>query len=113
MAPHNRAVVVFGIVLIVLGVAFILLGLAAAAREVFRKAAAPKERGLPIDPEAWEKLLRALTELVKVAPQWFLLTPLLHVPVEGDVGRGLRRLLVVAMVRRRPPSTCALWASFR
>ena len=66
--------VVFGIVLIVLGVAFILLGLAGAAREVFRKAAAPKERGLPIDPEAWEKLLRALTELVKVAPQWYLLT---------------------------------------
>jgi len=67
-------VVVFGIVLIVLGVAFIVLGLAAAAREVFRRARAPADRGLPIDPEAWEKLLRAITELVKVAPQWFLLT---------------------------------------
>jgi hypothetical protein len=67
-------VVVLGIVLIVLGVAFIVLGLAAAAREVFRHATQPATRGLPIDPEAWEKLLRAVTELVKVAPQWFLLT---------------------------------------
>lgn len=66
--------VVLGIVLIVLGVAFIVLGLAAAAREVFRHATRPATRGLPIDPEAWEKLLRAVTELVKVAPQWFLLT---------------------------------------
>ncbi|HEX7256151.1 MAG TPA: hypothetical protein VF236_09515 [Gaiellaceae bacterium] len=66
--------VVLGIVLIVVGVAFIVLGLAAAAREVFRRATAPATRGLPIDPEAWEKLLRAITELVKVAPQWFLLT---------------------------------------
>lgn len=66
--------VVLGIVLIVLGVAFIVLGLAAAAREVFRHATQPATRGLPIDPEAWEKLLRAVTELVKVAPQWFLLT---------------------------------------
>jgi hypothetical protein len=65
--------VVLGVVLIVLGVAFIVLGLAAAAREVFRRASR-RERGLPIDPEAWEKLLRAVTELVKVAPQWFLLT---------------------------------------
>jgi hypothetical protein len=61
-------VVVLGIVLIVLGVAFIVLGLAAAAREVFRRATAPETRGLAIDPEAWEKLLRAITELVKVAP---------------------------------------------
>jgi hypothetical protein len=67
-------VVVLGIVLIVLGVAFIVLGLAAAAREVLRLATQPGTRGLPIDPEAWEKLLRAVTELVKVAPQWFLLT---------------------------------------
>ena len=66
--------VVLGIVLIALGVAFIVLGLAAAAREVFRRSTAPADRGLPIDPEAWEKLLRAITELVKVAPQWFLLT---------------------------------------
>ena len=66
--------VVLGIVLIVLGVAFIVLGLAAAAREVFRRATEPATRGLPIDPEAWEKLLRAITQLVKVAPQWFLLT---------------------------------------
>jgi hypothetical protein len=56
-----------------LGVTFIVLGLAAAAREVFRHATRPTTRGLPIDPEAWEKLLRAITELVKVAPQWFLL----------------------------------------
>lgn len=66
--------VVFGIILIALGVAFILLGLTAAAREVFRKSTAPATRGLPIDPAAWEKLLRAMTELIKVAPQWFLLT---------------------------------------
>ena len=66
--------VVLGIVLIVLGVAFIVLGLAAAAREVFRRAREPADRGLPIDPEAWEKLVRAIAELVKVAPQWFLLT---------------------------------------
>jgi hypothetical protein len=66
--------VVVGIILIALGVAFIVLGLAAAAREVFRRSTAPATRGLPIDPEAWEKLLRAVTELVKVAPQWFLLT---------------------------------------
>jgi hypothetical protein len=65
--------VVLGITLIVLGVAFIV-GLAAAAREVFRRATKPATRGLPIDPQAWEKLLRAFTELVKVAPQWFLLT---------------------------------------
>jgi hypothetical protein len=67
-------VVVLGLVLIVLGVAFIVLGLTAAAREVFRRTAAPGARGVPIDPEAWEKLIRAVTELVKVAPQWFLLT---------------------------------------
>jgi hypothetical protein len=67
-------VVVLGIVLIVLGVAFILLGLTAAAREVFRRSTASATRGLPIDPEAWEKLLRALTQLIKVAPQWLLLT---------------------------------------
>jgi hypothetical protein len=66
--------VVFGIILIALGVAFIVLGLTAAAREVFRHSTAPATRGLPIDPRAWEKLLRALTELIKVAPQWFLLT---------------------------------------
>lgn len=66
--------VVLGIVLIVLGVAFIVLGLAAAAREVFRRSREPADRGLPIDPEAWEKLVRAIVELVKVAPQWFLLT---------------------------------------
>lgn len=65
--------VVLGVVLIVLGVAFIVLGLTAAAREVFRRASR-RDRALPIDPEAWEKLLRAVTELVKVAPQWFLLT---------------------------------------
>jgi uncharacterized membrane protein len=67
-------VVVLGIVLIVLGAAFVALGLAAAAREVFRKSTRPADRAGPVDPEAWEKLLRALTELVKVAPQWFLLT---------------------------------------
>jgi hypothetical protein len=66
--------VVLGIILIVLGAAFILLGLAAAAREVFRKTSQPATRGVPIDPEAWSKLLNALTSLVKVAPQWFLLT---------------------------------------
>lgn len=66
--------VVLGIVLIVLGAAFLLLGLAAAAREVFRTATKPASRGLPVDPEAWAKLLNALTSLVKVAPQWFLLT---------------------------------------
>ena len=66
--------VIFGILLIALGVAFILLGLTAAAREVFRKSTPPATRGLPIDPAAWEKLLRAMTELVKIAPQWFLLT---------------------------------------
>ncbi len=66
--------VVVGVVLIALGVAFIVLGLAAAAREVFRRSTAPGTRGQPLDPEAWEKLVRAITELVKVAPQWFLLT---------------------------------------
>jgi len=67
--------VVLGIVLIVLGLAFVLLGLAAAAREVFRRASQPGTRGLPtLDPTAWEKLVRAITELVKVAPQWLLLT---------------------------------------
>lgn len=65
---------ILGVVLIVLGMLFIVLGLAAAAREVFRRTTAPATRGLPIDPEAWEKLLRALTQLIKVAPQWFLLT---------------------------------------
>jgi hypothetical protein len=67
-------VLIFGLILIALGLAFIVLGLAAAAREVFRRSTAPADRGLPIDPEAWEKLLRAITQLVKVAPQWFLLT---------------------------------------
>jgi hypothetical protein len=68
-------VVVLGIVLIVLGLGFVLLGLVAAAREVFRRATEPATRGLPtIDPNAWEKLVRAVTELVKVAPQWLLLT---------------------------------------
>jgi hypothetical protein len=67
-------VVAVGIVLIVLGVAFIVLGLAAAAREVVRSVTSPGTRGLPIDPAAWEKLVRAITELIKVAPQWFLLT---------------------------------------
>ncbi len=67
--------VVLGIVLIVLGVAFVLLGLAAAAREVLRYASQPATRGLPtVDPAAWEKLVRAVTELSKVAPQWLLLT---------------------------------------
>jgi hypothetical protein len=66
--------VVLGIVLILIGLAFVLLGLAAAAREVFRHASEPATRGLPIDPTAWEKLIRAITELVKVAPQWLLLT---------------------------------------
>jgi hypothetical protein len=68
-------VVVLAIVLIVLGVAFVVLGLAAATREVFRRSSVPPGvGGGALDPEAWEKLLRALTELVKVAPQWFLLT---------------------------------------
>jgi hypothetical protein len=67
-------VVVLGVVLIVLGAGFIVLGLAAAAREVFRHSTESKTRGLPIDPEAWEKLVRAITELIKVAPQWVLLT---------------------------------------
>lgn len=71
---YSRSVVVLGIVLIVLGMAFIVLGLTAAAREVLRRSTKPGTRGLPIDPEAWEKLVRAITELVKVAPQWFLLT---------------------------------------
>lgn len=65
--------VVAGVALIALGLAFIVLGLAAASREVFRKTSR-RDRALPTDPEAWEKLLRAVTELVKVAPQWFLLT---------------------------------------
>ncbi|HEX2292722.1 MAG TPA: hypothetical protein VHK46_02990 [Gaiellaceae bacterium] len=65
---------VLGVVLIVLGVAFILLGLTAAAREVFRRTSEPATRGLPVDPKAWATLLKAMTELIKVAPQWFLLT---------------------------------------
>ncbi len=65
-----------GIALIILGIAFVLLGLAAAAREVFRHATRePATRGLPtVDPAAWEKLVRSVTELIKVAPQWLLLT---------------------------------------
>ena len=59
---YSRSVVVLGIVLIVLGVAFIVLGLTAAAREVLRRSTKPGTRGLPIDPEAWEKLVRAITE---------------------------------------------------
>ena len=65
---------VLGVVLIVVGVAFILLGLAAAAREVFRRSTQPATRGLPVDPEACGKLIGAITQLVKVAPEWLLLT---------------------------------------
>ena len=68
-----RLTAVAVVALIALGLAFIVLGLAAASREVFRKTSR-RDRALPTDPEAWEKLLRAVTELVKVAPQWFLLT---------------------------------------
>lgn len=66
--------VILAIVLIVVGIAFVVLGLAAAAREVFRRASQPATRGLQIDPAAWEKLVRAVTELIKVAPQRLLLT---------------------------------------
>ena len=65
---------VVGVILIVVGLAFLLLGLAAAARQVFQQATAPRTRGLPIDPEKWAKLVSALTELVKVAGVWVLLT---------------------------------------
>ena len=49
--------VVAGVALIALGLAFIVLGLAAASREVFRKTSR-RDRALPTDPEAWERLLR-------------------------------------------------------
>ena len=65
---------VLGVVLIVLGVSFVILGFVAAAQEVFRSAKPGKQSlGSSLDPEKWAKLLTALTELVKVAPQWFLL----------------------------------------
>lgn len=60
-----------GWILVALGVAFVLLGLIAAVREVMR--ADMRERGTAADPEAWAKLFTALTELVKIAPLWFLL----------------------------------------
>lgn len=63
---------VLGWILIGVGIAFVLLGLVAAAREVLR-AQTEGVRGSSVDPESWAKLLSALTELIKVAPQWLLL----------------------------------------
>jgi hypothetical protein len=65
---------IIGVILMVLGLAFIGLGFAAAARAVFQRARPSRADVGAIDPEKWAKLVGALTELVKVAPQWLLLT---------------------------------------
>lgn len=66
---------VLGIVLIVLGVLFVLLSLVAAARLVLLKSTEPAPAGLgAFDPEKWQKFIEAVTNFVKVAPQWLLLS---------------------------------------
>jgi hypothetical protein len=68
---------VVGIVLIVLGVLFVLLSLVAAARLVLLKSNpdTPSAAGLGLfDPEKWKGFVEAMTNFVKVAPLWLLLT---------------------------------------
>ncbi len=68
---------VLGIVLIVLGVMFIVLGLVSAARLVLlaSQSKEPGPAGLgPFDPDKWAKFLDAVTNFVKVAPQWLALS---------------------------------------
>ena len=61
-----------GIVLVLIGIAFLLLGLSGAARAVFTDLKDPRAQSL--DVEKWAKLVTALTELVRIAPAWVLMT---------------------------------------
>jgi uncharacterized membrane protein len=65
--------VIVGVALIVVGLGFIGLGFVAAARAVFHYAQPSRDLG-SIDPEKWAKLVGAFSELVKVAPEWLLIT---------------------------------------
>jgi len=66
---------VLGIVLLVVGVLFIFLGIVAAARQAVRSSAERQPEGIaPFDPEKWGKLIDAVTNLIKAAPLWLLLT---------------------------------------
>jgi uncharacterized membrane protein HdeD (DUF308 family) len=77
LLPSEGGRVLLGIVLIVIGVLFILLSLVAAARTVLRGSSqtTPGPAGLgPFDPEKWAKLVEAVTNFLKVAPGWLVLT---------------------------------------
>lgn len=63
-----------GIGLIVVGFLFIGLAMTAAAKKVFQKATQPAAQAVgAFDPEAWAKLVSAVVNFVKVAPEWLLL----------------------------------------
>jgi hypothetical protein len=68
--------VILGAVLCALGVLFVALGFAGACKVVFaggQRVAAPQPEGIgAFDPEKWATLIKALVQLVKVAPAWFL-----------------------------------------
>ncbi|MEA2466216.1 MAG: hypothetical protein QOJ57_342 [Thermoleophilaceae bacterium] len=65
---------VLGIALIVVGFLFIVLAMVAAARKIFQKAQAPAGQALgAFDPGAWAKLITAIVNFIKVAPEWLLL----------------------------------------
>ena len=58
----------------VFGGLFLLLGFITAVLSVLgRDTAQLRAQALPADPSAWAKLVKAVTDLVKVAPMWFLL----------------------------------------
>jgi hypothetical protein len=69
--------VALGIILIAVGLLFVLLSLVAAARAVLLGSVQtkPGPAGLgAFDPEKWAKFVEAITNFVKAAPQWLLLT---------------------------------------
>lgn len=63
-----------GVICVAAGAIFVVLGVVAAVHDVLRSIADKGDRGAAFDPGAWAKLVESLTELVKVAPQWLLLT---------------------------------------
>jgi hypothetical protein len=66
---------IVGIGLIVLGFIFIVLAMVLAAMKVFTKAkeASAQSATGPFDPDAWAGLITAITNFVKVAPEWLVM----------------------------------------
>jgi hypothetical protein len=64
-----------GLLLVVFGALFLLLGLITAVLVVFGvDRTQMTAQAVPVDPGAWAKFVKALTDLIKVAPLWLLLS---------------------------------------